>query len=101
MYPNNRLTTKVTGPQHSVLQARTLFLFHGCSAFAVRGGKPVRVDLWPIPVDLVLVSAPAQIQAMKADPGFARLHAVPTRAPGRAQAHGRGAAVCKPWLLPE
>jgi len=47
---------------------------------AVWLGKPLRVDLWPVPVDLVLVSDPAQIQAMKADPGFARLHTIPTSA---------------------
>ena len=47
---------------------------------AVRAGKPLRIDLWPVPVDLVLVSDPAQIQAMKADPAFARLHTIPTSA---------------------
>jgi hypothetical protein len=48
---------------------------------AVRLGKPIRINLWPIPVDLVLVSDPDQIQAMKADPGLARLHTVPTSEP--------------------
>jgi hypothetical protein len=54
----------------------TLFrVLHAKSA-----GKPIRIDLFVlgIPVDIVLVSDPTQIQTMQADPGLARLHAVPT-----------------------
>ena len=47
---------------------------------AKAAGKPIRIDLFVlgIPVDIILVSDPAQIQTMQADPGFARLHALPT-----------------------
>ena len=62
--------------QYQLLHERGMTLSWLC---AVRHGKPIRIDLWPVPVDVVLVSDPDQIQAMIADPGFARLHTVPTR----------------------
>ena len=60
---------------------------------AKAAGKPIRIDLTVlgIPVDVVLVADPAQIQAMEANPGLARLHAVPTSAlPRWAQLYVRG-----------